>query len=307
MVNQVKFKEDTHQYFDLKTEKELISVTTLLRKHGLAPNYGNVDPQVLKAKAERGKLIHLEIEKYIKYGEIGFTPELQYFIDYATKNALSFHKSEFIVFNDIVAGTIDLVAINVQDGYLFIDFKSTAARHEDSEAWQVSTYAYLYERCTPESIDPSRKKVRILHFGNNGLEVYDLPIIPDAEIDKLMECERNGTIYQREIVGISATQLAEVEEIEGIIAYHEALLKETKSRYAKLQDALMHAMKANGVKSHDFGKVKVTYTPPSTKQTLDQEKLFAEHPEINKEDYMKSSNVKEKLTITVRKEKVKND
>ena len=66
MVNQVKFKEDTHRYFDLKTGKELISVTTLLRKHGLAPNYGNVDPQVLKAKAERGKLIHLEIEKYIK-------------------------------------------------------------------------------------------------------------------------------------------------------------------------------------------------------------------------------------------------
>lgn len=305
MLGKVRFVEQTHKYF--MGEKELISVTTLLRKHGLSPDYGNVDPQVLKAKAERGKLIHAELEKYAKYGEIGFSQELQYFIEYINKNRLSIHKVEFIVHNDICAGTIDLVAISTDEGYIFIDHKTTASRHQDSEAWQLSTYVYLYGCSTPEMLKQDRTKIRVLHYLDDGMEAYDLPMIPVAEIEKLMECERNGTIYKREIVGISATQLAEVEEIENIISYHEKLLKETKNRYAKLQDALMHAMKANGVKSHDFGKVKVTYTPPSTKQTLDQEKLFEEHPEINKEDYMKSSNVKEKLTITVRKEKVKND
>lgn len=63
------FKEDTHQYFlvDSKTGevvKELISVTTLLRKHGLAPDYSGVPSETLKAKAEYGNLVHSEIEKY---------------------------------------------------------------------------------------------------------------------------------------------------------------------------------------------------------------------------------------------------
>lgn len=301
MVGKVKFNEETHQYF--LNGKELISVTTLMRKHGLAPDYGNVDPDVLKAKAERGRQIHAELEAYAKNGEIGFSKELSFFIDYANKNGLSFHKVEFIVYNDVCAGTIDLVAITLEDGYLFIDHKTTLQKHQDSESWQLSLYAHLYERCTPEQLKSDRTKLRVLHYLEDGLEVYDVPRVSDAEIEKLFDCERNGTIYKREIIGITATQLAEVEEIEQIIAYHESLLKETKARYSKLQEALMYAMKTNGVKSHDFGRVKVTYTPPSTKNSLDAEKLFKEHPEIKKEDYLKTSPVKEKLTITVRKEK----
>ena len=303
-MEKIIFNEKTHQYF--LDGRELISVTTLLRKHGLAQDYGNVDPAVLKAKAERGKQIHAELEAYAKNGEIGFSKELSYFIDYINKNGISIHKVEFIVHNDICAGTIDLVAISLEDGYLFIDHKTTAQRHKDAESWQLSLYVYLYERCTPEQLKKDRTKLRVLHYLEDGFETYDLPRIADAEIDKLMECERNGTLYKREIVGITASQLKEVEEIEEVIAYHENLLKESKRRYENMQQALMMAMKQNGVTSHDFGRIKITYTPPSTRTTIDTEKLLKEHPEINKVNYQKTSPVKEKLTITIRKEKDKN-
>jgi hypothetical protein len=69
----IEFREDTHEYF--LDGRKLISVTQLMRKHGLAPSYDAVPSAVLKAKAERGTLIHKEIEKYIKYGEIGFIPQ----------------------------------------------------------------------------------------------------------------------------------------------------------------------------------------------------------------------------------------
>ena len=51
------FKEDTHQYFliDANTGeqiKELISVTTLMKKHGLSPNYDDVPSAILEAKAK---------------------------------------------------------------------------------------------------------------------------------------------------------------------------------------------------------------------------------------------------------------
>ena len=57
----LKFDAEKHEYFD--GEKRLISVTQLLKKHGLAPDYSGVSDSVLNAKAERGTLIHSEIER----------------------------------------------------------------------------------------------------------------------------------------------------------------------------------------------------------------------------------------------------
>ena len=46
----ITFKEDTHEYFN--GDKKLISVTQLMRKHGLAPNYDGIPDAVLRAKAK---------------------------------------------------------------------------------------------------------------------------------------------------------------------------------------------------------------------------------------------------------------
>ena len=54
------FDEKTHTYTD--DGKHLISVTQLMKKHGLAPDYSGVSESVLGAKAQRGTLIHKEIE-----------------------------------------------------------------------------------------------------------------------------------------------------------------------------------------------------------------------------------------------------
>ena len=59
------FNEDKHEY--TLDGKKLISVTQLMSKYGLAPDYSNVDPEVLKRKAQRGTLIHKEIEDYLSY------------------------------------------------------------------------------------------------------------------------------------------------------------------------------------------------------------------------------------------------
>ena len=63
----ITFNEELHKYFD--GDRELISVTTLLKKHGLAPDYSGVSESVLNRKAERGTLVHEEIENYMKFGK----------------------------------------------------------------------------------------------------------------------------------------------------------------------------------------------------------------------------------------------
>ena len=82
----IRFDEENHRYtLDGKT---LISVTQLMKKHGLAPDYSAVSESVLAAKAERGTLIHKEIEDFNKGGEIGFTQECANYYDYVTSNGI---------------------------------------------------------------------------------------------------------------------------------------------------------------------------------------------------------------------------
>ena len=61
----INFDEQTHTYTNEKG-KVLISVTQLLKLAGISPNYDFVNEEVLKAAADKGSLIHKEIEDYIK-------------------------------------------------------------------------------------------------------------------------------------------------------------------------------------------------------------------------------------------------
>lgn len=299
------FKEDTHQYFlvDARTGeviKELISVTTLMKKHEIAPNYNNVPTETLKAKAEYGSLVHKELENYIKDGEIGFSQELQDFIDWQSENDFAAHKSEFIVYNDIVAGTVDLLGeqrLAIDDSCNILgDFKTTATLHEDAVSWQLSIYAYLYKRMFGGTIDA----LKAFHF-NNGLNVVDIKPKPVEEIEKLLEAEANGEKYEPKQLEVAEVLLNQVVEAEEKIKNFELLKKEVEKQADVLRQQLMDAMKQQGIKTFDNGKMRITYTPPTTRETPDNKRLAEEMPEIAKK-YTKVGAVKEKLTITIRKE-----
>ena len=118
----IRFDAEKHEYFD--GEKRLISVTQLLKKHGLAPDYSGVSDAVLNAKAERGTLIHSEIEDVIKNGELGFTSELSEFIDVCAENGVNPLESEKIVYNDVVAGKFDLLC-EERGKTVLVDYKTT--------------------------------------------------------------------------------------------------------------------------------------------------------------------------------------
>lgn len=187
----VTFVEETHQYFN-EDGNELISVTTLMQKHGLAPSYAGVAREVLNAKAQRGSHIHKEIEEYIKEGKIGFTAELLNFIKTPKGEILV---SEGLVYNDIVAGTCDLIMYENGE-YIISDIKTTYRIHKEAVSWQLSIYAYLFNYHTP-SVKFTRGQV--YHFDKEGnLNVVEIPLKPVSEVERLLECERLGILYQKE-------------------------------------------------------------------------------------------------------------
>lgn len=293
----VKFIEETHQYF--LGDKELISVTTLMQKHGLAPSYSNVNAEVLRVKAERGSMIHKEIEEYIKDGSIGFTAELGNFINQIKGSNTEVLKSEFILYNDIVAGTADLLLYN--EGYIIGDIKTTAVLHKEAVSWQLSIYAYLLMKVNPSV---TITKGQAYHFDKDGnLNVVDIPLKPMEEVEKLLDAERNGTKYEQ-VLDLSSDNLnlMQLVEVEALVKYHEDQKKAAEAQAQELRAALMAAMEKAGVTKFENDKIRLTYVGPTTKTSIDSAKLKKDLPEVA-EKYTKTSNVKASLRITLKEGK----
>lgn len=288
----VKFEESTHTYTN-EQGRQLISVTQLMRKHGLAPDYSAVPSETLNRAAERGTMIHAEIEKFNKEGEIGFTAELHNFKDYIERTKNKVLKSEFIVNNDIVAGTVDLLLEENREK-IIADIKTTSTLHKDAVSWQLSIYAYL----SGERIH----RGQAFHFDKEGnLNVVDIPLKPIEEVEKLMEAERTSQTFKFELKGIPTASLIALEQAERIIEEMEARRKETEEQVRNIKEAIMKAMADNGIKTFENDKMKITYVEPSTRVTIDSAKLKKEKPEVAKE-YEKTSTTKPSLRITIKGE-----
>lgn len=294
----LEFNEEKHEY--TLNGKKLISVTQLMQKHGLSPSYAGVSTEVLNAKAERGTLIHKEIEEFNKSGAIGFTNEMLQFKEYISQGHIEVEASECRVNNDIVAGTIDLV---LKDGEqpIIADIKTTYTLHQEAVSWQLSIYLYLYHlNQGKEAFDLYEGQA--FHFNKYGeLNVVNIPLKPYEEIEKLMECERNGEIYKQEIQ-VSDNNLSQLISLEEYIKKLDAEKKEAEAKQKAFKEALLQEMESRGLKTFEKNGIKITYVAPSTRTTLDSKGVKEKYPDIY-EEFAKTSQTSASLRITLKGEK----
>lgn len=289
----IHFDEATHTY-TLDDGRKLISVTQLMKKHGLATDYSGVGSETLRRASERGTLVHKEIEAFCKAGEIGFTPEMAAFMDYVQKHHIFAAQSETIAYDDLIAGTIDLILETPDGEQIIADIKTTASVNLEAVSWQLSLYEYL--------IGYPSDRAQVFHFNKDGkLKVIDVPFQPQEEVERLIDCERRGIIYTKPtaVALVTDQQVATIAEAEKIIAEADAAKKEAEARIAEIKAALMAEMEARGLKSFETDRVKLTYVLPSERTTIDSAKLKKELPEIA-EQYSKTTKVAPSLRITIK-------
>ena len=287
------FNEETHTYTN-EEGKVLVSVTTLLKWAGISPNYDNVREDILKAKAERGTLIHKEIEDYVKKGEVGFTAELQSFIKYITENDIEVLASEKMVNNDDVAGTIDLIVRYRKNGKVkYVDLKTTSTTYKNSVSWQLSIYKDL-DNEYPDA------ELEVWHFLADGdLEVKEIDEIEKEAILNLYEAYKNGTDFK---VAISNSDLAELYEAEKIIAYFENEKTKAETNAKKVREKIIDSMKKMGLTKFENDKIIISYIAPTTAETFDSVKFKAENPEEYKK-WVRTTTKKEQVRIKLKGEK----
>lgn len=283
------FRESDHTYWvDETCSKQLISVTQLLKKHGLAPDYSGVSQKVLDDKARLGNVVHEEIEKWIKERKMGFTEELQEFISYLSLNNVNALESEKMVGNDLYAGKLDLV-LKKGDQKIIADIKNTYTLHTESVSWQLSLYLYLYDNenyynYIGECYHFNKQKV---------LEVIYIPLKSKSDVESLLECERKGTIYRPTFdIGL----LNEMYQVNQTIANYKALIDEAEKRYDEMKQAILNEMKSRGITQYQDSQIILSYVAPTTRKSVDSKALKEKYPDIY-DELLKESEVKESLRI----------
>ncbi len=160
------FDDLSHTYNLVGTDTFLEGVTTLMKKQGLSPDYSDIKPDVLAHAAAKGTAMHRMLEEYdagravitkrdiswqgtdlaLGTDTVDFTKELKAYAALGLKVVTS----EYLVSDmNICASSIDKVIDNGDGTADLADIKTTSRFHNDSVAWQLSIYAYLFEKMNP--------------------------------------------------------------------------------------------------------------------------------------------------------------
>ena len=301
----VTFHEENHTY-TLPFGAELIGVTTLLRKHGLSPDYGSIPEDVLNKAAEEGTLIHKEIEAYDN-GEAVFKSKL---IQQYKELGLQFICNEYLVSdNEIVASFIDGVYEGSSENtVILVDYKTTQKEHTSSWRWQLSIYRTLFERQNPGI---KVEALKVLWIDKKKAEIKKLiPIepIPEEDVDELLEAEKNGVIYTVESIDFNALEIANI--VEGfmsigfgdslrLLAEYQEKVKEVEESIANAKEAIYNEMLAKGVDKLEIDGIMLTVKKPYTTNKFDSTAFKKDHADLA-EQYTKESEVKGSLIIKIK-------
>lgn len=285
----IEFNAENHSY--TVDGKPVISVTQLLKKHGLSPDYSAVSDTVLNKAADKGTLIHEEITNYVENGDIGFTEELQDFIRLCNENKLYPSGAECKVGNDIVAGTYDLIC---EDGLK--EIKTTSVIHTKSVRWQLSIYTFL--EFYGDKPFYEKNKIGVFHLVNGG-KYIPLELIPIEEVERLLDCERKSEIYTEKELAVADKDLKELVGIEQVVYELKTQADEAEAKAKALRELFYNKMIEQGVDKFEIENyVRINCVKPTTRESIDTAKLKKLRPEIAKE-FLKTSEVKGFLKITL--------
>lgn len=286
----IELEEKTHTYF-VDGEIASISITELLRKHGLAPDYGSVSKAKLAERSEVGKEVHKDLEYVLNKAK--YTPKTQQGKDFkrwVTKNIDCGVGEQMLAYEKdgvIFAGTADVMAF-MKDGSLMVgDHKNTFAFHREYVSWQVSLLDY-FARQLEEPVNGNNihwkgaTKFYCFHYDttNGKMKVIELDKVPDEEIEKLINCEIAGETYKRPVLVVDKDLQVAFEEAENYLIAKEREFKMAEAKAKDLRQKLCDLCEQQGIKSWETpdGLVKITYIAPTDNITVDSKKLKEEFP-----------------------------
>lgn len=310
----VEFLEDSHTYI-VNGEIASISVTELLRKHGLAPDYSGVSSEKLRESAESGKAVHKDLENILNQANYcPLTEQGRQFGEWV-KNNLDCGRGEQILAYEkdgmIIAGTADVMGVLKDGKFLVADHKNTKSFHREYVSWQVSLLDYFATKLGAEPINGKILKWKgatrfiCFHYDpvSGDMEAIELSKIPTTEIEKLLECEYNNELYERPTLVVEPELEIKFLRAEQALSDIETQYKNAEAQAKAVREELLKVFEQQHIKSWESlnGIVKVTYVDPYDRIDIDKKKLKKDYPKAYSE-CQKLTKVKAQIKVKVKYE-----
>lgn len=297
-TSKVKFIEETHQYFLGK--KELKGITGTLINKAFPNTYKGIPENVLMKAAERGGMIHQAFELFCTVCDADIKsypspiPEVCDFSDMLQAYDLHHVASEYIVSdNENFASAIDGVFVDGSGNIYLVDYKTTATLHYDNVSLQLSIYAKWFEMMNPKL---KVKELVCMWFKNGQSKFQPLARVEDEKIDELISAYLSGDEEYRYEVEIPERFSALEQEYRLVSARLELL----KMQQDDIKEQLLKMMEANKQKSIKTSYGSYAYVAAATTKRFDS-KLFKEEEPDEYEKYLKESESKASIRITLKK------
>ena len=282
----VVFIEDPHAYW--LVDKELSGVSHLYNKHILKrEKYVN---DLMRNAADYGTRVHKEIEQFINHGVEGTLPEFRAFKKWLAEKWEGLEVEmygEFLIDNGTNATAIDILFVNHKKKIAFtVNAKCTTNKYPTEWAWQSSFERSIFEQQTGYDV----AEMYALQLQGEEYQEVELQAIDPEKINTILECEKQGTIYNAGELALAGEELDLLNDV--------AMYFELEKRVKQFKQAILQKMQDNKIKRASIGSFNFTVTEPTSRQSLDSKALEKAHPEIYAK-FIKTTQVAESLRIKI--------
>ena len=294
----VKFIEGEHRYF--LGDTELSGITHAISNQlGLANAFDNIPAAILEKATQRGNEIHKSIQRFNNEWFNDDSPQVQSYIRLCKENGIVAEANEYLV-SDLKhwASSIDLVARVDDCTFDLYDIKTWATPTNDNlmkARYQLSIYAFYLTLNNPNA---KVRNLAIIHLRETEkdhiAEIIPVSRIPSDICEELLQTYLDGKPFNNPY------------DVPLDIRGQESLIRslmETKARAEEqlnqIKAGIMKRMELLDIRSWSTDTMKITRKLASTRSNFDLSTFRLAYPDLNYDDYMRTSRVSPSLVITV--------
>lgn len=298
----VVFNREEHTY--ALDGKYLSGITDMLHRQLFPNEFDGVPTEMIEQAALYGTEVHLSIEAFDSSWTNDGTQEVADYIEICHKNDLTHERSEYCVTDgENWASSIDKVFRVSSDTFNLADIKTCTmtADKQEKARWQLSIYAYLFELQNPNAtvgklyIIHLRNKVKADGSTDHIANLIEVDRIPSEVCKKLLDTDLVGEQFENPFTKIPS----DIAEQENEIRYLMQTKKDAEERLNELKTSILSRMEAMSARSWSTETMKLTRKLPSTRTSFDLNRFKGDYPELNYDDYMRTSTVGSSLLITI--------
>lgn len=280
----VVFNQGEHTYH--LGDRQLYGITPLLSEKLFPKKYANVSEEVLKRAAEYGTSVHRQCELI---DSLGIDPSSEEGINYISlrdESGLIHEASEYIVTDrEHYASAIDKVYRESDDSFALADIKTTHEPDKEYLRWQLSVYAYLFEK---QNKGAKVTKLYCIWLRHEKYELIPIERISDANVKQLLDSGVSGEEY--------VTLPEQYRQIEKGISEVIFQYKFWEAQKKDIQKKIFDAMSGCGMHKWTGSSISCLLRDGAVRKKFDEKKFKEEHPGLY-EQYLTDSFTAGSVTI----------